>query len=297
MPPLSLQLALLVGAVVGLGLFLVVRELVPASPRLDDALDRLRTQRVRVVPTEGRRSLQSRVGEGLARRSGRLPFVTVPTRELAILRVQPSEFLGEKALLALIGLAFPPVATIIFRWLGLGVPLLVPAGASLVLGLVFFLLPDAGVRTKAARAREEFARAVGAYLELVALERRAGSGPTQALARASSVAESWPFVRIRQELMRAQLAGTAPWTSLAELSEELGVPALEETADIVRLAGEDGGSVYEALRARGRGLRTELLAAEQSRANATTQSLGVPVAALGLVFSLLLFTPAALEIL
>jgi Flp pilus assembly protein TadB len=295
--PLTLQLALAVGALVGLGVFLVVRELVPASPRLDDALDRLRTQRVRTAVVHDRRSLQSRLGEGLARNSSRLPFVTVPTRELSILRIQPSEFLGEKALLGLIGVAFPPVATLLFRWLGLGIPLVVPVGASLLLGLVFFLLPDASVRAKAARAREEFARAVGAYLELVALERRAGSGPTQALARASTVADSWPFVRIRQELIRAQLAGTAPWSSLAELSVELGVPALEETADIVRLAGEDGGSVYEALRARGRGLRTELLSNEQSRANATTQSLGVPVAALGLVFSMLLFTPAVLEIL
>ena len=295
--PLTLQLALLTGALVGLGVFLLVRELVPASPRLDDALDRLRTQRVRLVAAPGDRSLQSRLGDKLARNSSRLPFVTVPTRELTLLRIQPSEFLGEKALLGIIGLAFPPVATLLLRWLGLGVPLVVPAIASVVLGLVLFLVPDATVRSKAAKAREEFARAVGAYLELVALERRAGSGPTQSLTRAASVAESWPFVRIRQELTRSQLAGTTPWGVLAELSVELGVPALEETADIVRLAGEDGGSVYEALRARGRGLRTELLTLEQSRANATTQSLGVPVAALGLVFSLLLFTPAVLQIL
>ena len=295
--PLTLQLALLTGALVGLGVFLLVRELVPARPRLDDALDRLRTQRVRLVAEPGDRSLQSRLGDKLARNSSRLPFVTVPTRELTLLRIQPSEFLGEKALLGIIGLAFPPVATLLLRWLGLGVPLVVPAIASVVLGLVLFLVPDATVRSKAAKAREEFARAVGAYLELVALERRAGSGPTQSLTRAASVAESWPFVRIRQELTRSQLAGTTPWGVLAELSVELGVPALEETADIVRLAGEDGGSVYEALRARGRGLRTELLTLEQSRANATTQSLGVPVAALGLVFSLLLFTPAVLQIL
>lgn len=295
--PLSLQLALVLGGIAGLGLYLLVRELVPSSPRLDDALERLRTQRVRLVGAPGARSLQSRLGDGLARNSSRLPFVTVPTRELSILRVQPSEFLGEKALLGIIGIAFPAVATLLFRWVGLGVPLVVPAVASLVLGLMLFYLPDAAVRTKAARAREEFARAVGAYLELVALERRAGSGPTQALTRAATVAESWPFVRIRQELTRSQLAGTTPWGVLADLSVELGVPALEETADIVRLAGEDGGSVYEALRARGRGLRTELLAHEQTRANATTQSLGVPVACLGLVFSLLLFTPAVLQIL
>ncbi|MFC5381824.1 type II secretion system F family protein [Aquipuribacter nitratireducens] len=295
--PVTLQAALVAGALGGLGLFLVVRELVPSSPRLDDALERLRTQRTPATAVGGRRSLQTRLGEGLVRRSDRLPLVSVPTRDLAVLRVPAGEFLGEKALLGLIGLAFPPVATLLFRWVGLAVPLAVPAVASLGLALALFHLPDLSVRARAARARDEFARAVGAYLELVALERRAGSGPTQALTRAATVADAWPFVRIRQELVRAQLAGTAPWTGLGELATELGVPALEETADIVRLAGEDGGSVYEALRARGRGLRAELLSKEQARANATTQSLGVPVAALGLVFSLLLFTPAVLEIL
>jgi len=287
---------LLLGAVAGIGLTLVVSQIVPAPPDLEAALERLSTQRrtpADVRPT----GLQDRLGRALLARGGAWPGLRPPVRELAILRIAPHEWLGEKALLAVIGLAFPPLLVGLLGVAGVVLPWAVPTVASVVLAVLFFTLPSLTVRERAAAAREDFGRAVGAYIELVALERLAGAGTNQALENAAHVGHSWVFERIREELLRARLSGATPWGSLAALAEELGVPELADLADIMRLAGEEGAQVYEALRARGRSLRTAMLTREQARANAASERMVLPVALLALCFALMIATPAMYHLL
>ena len=200
-------------------------------------------------------------------------------------------------LLALIGLLFPVLFTVLALAVGVALPLAFPALSALVLAAGLFLLPDMEVRRKAAAAREEFARATSAYLDLTALERAAGAGATQALEQAATVGDSWVFVRLREQLIRARLSGTAPWDGLHELATELALPELSDLADIMRLSGEDGAAVADTLRARSRGLRTALLTKEQARANEDSERMVVPVAVLGLIFLVLLGAPAIVRIL
>ncbi|HYY09591.1 MAG TPA: type II secretion system F family protein [Kineosporiaceae bacterium] len=295
MSPL-LVLLLIVGGLAGAGLTLVVAQLVPAPPDLGAALTRLSRQQV--VPTQlTGGSLQDRVGRAVLARGGSLPGFRPPVRELAILRIQPHQWLGEKVLLAVIGLAFPPLLAALADTFGVALPWVVPGLASLVLAALFFLLPSLTLRERANKAREDFGRAVGAYIELVALERLAGAGTSQALEQAAQVGQSWVFERIREELLRSRLSGTTPWGSLYGLAEELGVPELGDLADIMRLAGEEGAQVYEALRARGRSLRTAMLTREQGRANAASERMVLPVAMLALCFVLMIGTPAVYRLL
>jgi Flp pilus assembly protein TadB len=295
MSPLVIA-ALLLGALAGAGLSLVVAQLVPAPPDLGAALARLSQQR-RTPPELVGKGLQDRLGRALLAHGGTLPGLRPPVRELAILRIQPHEWLGEKVLLAVVGLAFPPFLTAVLDILGVPLPWIIPAVVSLALGTLFFVLPSLTVRERAASAREDFARAVGAYIELVALERLAGAGTSQALENAAQVGHSWVFERIREELLRSRLSGTTPWGSLSGLAEELGVPELGDLSDIMRLAGEEGAQVYEALRARGRSLRTAMLTREQARANAASERMVLPVAMLALCFALLVATPAMYRLL
>lgn len=287
---------LLLGALAGAGVTLVVAQLVPAQPDLGAALERLTTQRPSAAGvTAG--GVQDRLGRAVLARGGRWPGLRPPTRELAILRIPPHEFLGEKVLLAVIGLAFPPGLAAVLGAFGLALPWPVPVAASLGLAALFFALPNLTLRERAAKARQDFARAVGAYIELVALERLAGAGTTQALENAALVGRSWVFERIREELLRSRLSGTTPWESLAGLADELGVPELGDLSDIMRLAGEEGAQVYEALRARGRSLRTAMLTREQARANEASERMVIPVALLALCFAFMIGTPAVLRLL
>lgn len=286
------------GAVVGVGIALVIAELVPGHPRLADALERLAPQRPAVAPPPGTApGLQDRVGTEVLRRAGGSRVSGARRRDLALLGVAPAHHLGEKVLLGFVGLVFPPTLGAATALVGLRQPWQLPAVAGLVFAVLFYLLPDLSVRARASQARASFARAVGAYVELVALERLSGAGTTQALERAATISDFWPFQRIREELLRSRLSGVTPWQALGELAGELGVPELAEMADVMRLAGEQGAHVYEALRARGRGLRVKLLTDEKARANAASESLAVPVAALAVVFVALLAAPAALRIL
>ena len=302
----GLTFAVLAGATVGLGLAVIVRELLPGQPQLAAALDRLTP--TRAIPTQpveqepagdaARTSaLEARVGRIAQRHLTGAPGVRIPTVELALLRIPVARWLGQKVLLGLIGLLFPALFTVMVLAAGSSLPVAVPTLGALALGALMFLLPDLEVRRRAAAAREEFARATSAYLDLTALERSSGAGATQALEQAATVGDSWVFVRLREQLTRARLSGTPPWDGLHELATELALPELSDLANIMRLSGEEGAAVADTLRARSRGLRTALLTKEQTRANEDSERMVIPVALLGLIFLVILGAPAIVRIL
>ena len=308
--PTGLTLAVLAGATAGLGATLIVRELLPSQPQLAAALERLQPpQLARTAsppatdsepdgrPAGGTSSLETRVGLRLQRQLEGARFVRIPTRELSLLRTPVARYLGSKVLLGLLGLGFPTLFTLVAAVMGYALPLVVPALGGLALGALLFLTPDVEVKRNAAAAREEFARATSAYIDLTALERSAGAGATQALEQAATVGDSWVFVRLREELTRARLSGTPPWDALHALAEELALPELSDLADIMRLSGEEGAAVAGTLRARSRGLRVALLTKEQTRANEDSERMVIPVALLGLIFLVILGAPAIVRIL
>ncbi len=302
----GLTAAVLLGATGGLGMTLIVRELLPSDPQLASALNRLAPTRIGAdapaveerAADDGRTGeLEHRVGIWAQRYLADAPFVRIPTRELLLLRIPVARHLGQKVLMALLGLLFPVVFLVLTAAAGYALPIALPAVFALVLAAVLFVIPDLDVRRKATAAREEFARATSAYLDLTALERAAGAGATQSLEQAATVGDSWVFVRLREQLVRARLSGTPPWDGLHDLAEELGLPELSDLADIMRLSGEEGAAVADTLRARSRGLRAALLTKEQTRANEESERMVVPVAFLGLIFLVILGAPAIVRIL
>jgi pilus assembly protein TadC len=299
----GLTLAALAGGTAGLGLTLIVRELLPSAPQLASALDRLAPPlpgSLVAAPAgelAGTSSLETRVGLRLQRHLEGATFVRIPRRELLLLRIPVARYLGQKVLMGLLGLLFPVLFTTVAAVLGYPLPLVAPALGALALGGLLFVVPDVEVRRKAAAAREEFARATSAYIDLTALERAAGAGATQALEQAATVGDSWVFVRLREELVRSRLSGIPPWDGLHTLATELGLPELSDLADIMRLSGEQGAAVADTLRARSRGLRVALLTKEQTRANEDSERMVIPVALLGLIFFAILGAPAIVRIL
>ena len=223
-------------------------------------------------------------------------WARTPTRELAILRKPLSRFYGEKILYALLGLVIPPLLTVLFNTFDAGLPLFVPVFASIALAAVMFLLPDYNARDDARRARAEFSRALGAYIDLVALERHNGAGPRQAMEAAATIGDSWVFTRLSEELARTRWSGLTPWEALRSLADELGLPELDDLADIMRLSGEEGAQVYASLRARSAAMRTAMLNTEKARANEVAERMTIPMSLLGVIFLAILVTPALLRV-
>lgn len=290
-------LVLASGALCGFGAALAVSWLLPARPALADALARLDPSTAPEPRAEGdgEPGVQDRLGAWLERR---VPAAGVgaSSKDLDLLGVSRASFLGQRALYAVIGLLFPACFTLVMAMLGIGLPVTVPAVGGLLLSGALSFVPVVEVRRRAGAAREDFARAVASYMDLVALDKRAGAGTSAALVGAANVGDSWVFRRIRATILEAELGGTSPWDALTRLGQEVGVPALADLGDIMRLSGVEGVGVYGALRGRAAATRDQLLAADQARANAASEALAMPVAALGLAFLALLGTPALLQI-
>jgi Flp pilus assembly protein TadB len=221
--------------------------------------------------------------------------VRTPTRELALLRISVAQFYGEKLTFAAMGLLIPPMLTGFFAVIGLMIPISIPAIASIGLAAVMFFVPNYNAIDDARQARLEFARALGAYIDLVALERNNGAGTRQAMESAAEVGDSWVFTRLSEELARSRWSGLPPWDALHALAQELGLPELDDFADIMRLSGEEGASVYATLRARSASMRTAMLNDEIARANAVGERMTIPGSLLGVIFMALLVTPSILR--
>ncbi|WP_338752162.1 type II secretion system F family protein [Janibacter alittae] len=293
----GMQLAAGGGALIMLGVVLLVWRLSPAEPALGEALERLspRRQRGSVDVSDGS-SVRDRAGLWAMKRLPDGIWGKVPTRELALLRVSHSRFYGEKLLYALMGMLVPPLFTLFFNAMNLGIPLFIPVLGSVVGAGAGFFLPDYNVRDEAKAARIEFSRALGAYIDFVALERNAGAGPRQAMEVAAQIGDSWVFGRLAEELARTRWSGVTPWAALHSLAEELALPELDDLADIMRLSGEEGAQVYTNLRARSASMRTSMLNAEKGKAAEMSERLYVPMSMLGVVFLALLIAPSLLRV-
>lgn len=282
-------LLVLPGLIVGIGIAVIVSALLPRRlPQTAAALDRMGTT---VSPEQSSSpTLSSTVGSWVHSHLPDLPGFTVPSRDLALVGESINRFYFTKSLTTAAGLALPALIGAYLQVLGV-LPFYIPALLGIPLAILGWLIPDFELKAKADEARLEFKRAVAVYLELAATERHRGADASRSLETAAHVGKSWVFVRIRQELLRARYAGIQPWDALTTFSNEIGVDELSDIAKIVRIAGVEGGSIYDTLRARGKGLRMQLLSDEKAEANKLGERIGVPLSSLVLVLVGIVLTP------
>lgn len=284
------------GALVGSGVFLFVRHLVPAEPDFAKVAARISgTDVTRVeVPTDA--DPYARIGGFLQRRltTAQLARILPSHADLDLVGKTSTQVLGTQIVSALIALVLLPFAGL-FSMLGVAIPMAPAAGVTLLLAALAFFAPGLEVRSAAKSARADFSRAVVAYLELIAIERISGSGATQAIDGAARVAKSWPYLRITEALDNARWAGESPWNGLEKLAEELQVRELRDVADIMRMAGSQDAAVYVQLRARARSLRSSQLTREQERAAEDSTRMTIPVTATAFVFVGMLLFPMIMK--
>jgi Flp pilus assembly protein TadB len=287
----GMWIAAIAGALIAGGLVGIAWYLIPARVDLGDAVDRILTPARPHRTVEAPTTSTERVGNWTLRHLPAGLWRLAPQRDLEILRKSVSKFYGEKAMVALIGVIVTPLLVWIFGLSGLHLPIVIPVGATLAIAAGLWFVPDLDVRQHAAEARAEFGRALGAYIELVAMERQSGSGARQALEIAATVGDSWVFTRISQELARSGWAGQTPWDALHNLGDQLGLPALGDLSDIMRLGGEEGAQVVTTLRARAGAMRTQVRTDAVTHANNTAERLTFPGLVMAALFVATLVGP------
>lgn len=292
-----LQLAVAGGMMTAAGLVLGVAAIRPAAPKLSLVLAQLN----HAAPVEAAVfDSEGPTGAGALWWSRLLParllalaqlYLGARTEDLNILGMSRAELGARKAACALGGLLGPPVLFAVLLVAGVDVPVLLPAGVSVGLGALGWVIPSQQVGERAARAREEFLAALTAFLSLVGLERQARGSPTEALEEASRISGAWPFAMIHTELLRAELAGQPPWDGLRALGRRVGVEQLTNLADIVAAAA-DGAAVFETLLAEARNLRNAELSDQQEKAGVAGERLTLPAIVLAFGFIMLVLYPA-----
>ncbi|WP_326693346.1 MULTISPECIES: type II secretion system F family protein [unclassified Streptomyces] len=287
--------ALVLGCGMGLGLALLVRALMPARPGLGQALQPPSSRSARGA--SGGYDRDEVWGQWVMRRLSGMPGLKLPVRELELLGTSPAKLILKKAALAGMGFMWPWLFLLPPMLIGLPMPFFVPGVFGLGTAALAWIVPDLEVRAKAKRARREFAYAMAAYLDLIALQRGADSGPTEALARTAKVADGWAFRRVDEALMRAQVEKIPPWQALRELTRELDLPALDDVADIMRQSSHDGAAVADTLRKRAASLSTQLLEEQTAEANSDSEKMTAPISVVAVLLMFLMGFPAVLRIL
>ncbi|RBM17407.1 pilus assembly protein TadB [Prauserella sp. PE36] len=290
--------AAVLGALAGLAVLCVILALVRPAPvnvaaavaQLDDRTSR----RADGTLPRGRWStrIQRLIGYS-ARSSNR--WWGIPAADLDVLDQTADRYVARRLAWAG-GCTATVLAAAALAWFaGVGFSGIIVVLAAVVAAVAGSMVPVLAVQEDATRAREEFRRAIAAYLDLVAQERAIGRAPSQALGEAAAVGESWVFARISRTLGRAMHAGHTPWDALSRLAKRMGVVELADLADILGTAA-DGAAIYTTLIAKAGALRAAALAADKADANSRSQRLALPVSLLLVAFLLLVMYPAIIRL-
>ncbi len=292
--------ALVIGGLTGLALFVAIFALIPRRVSLAGriaAFDASSAAPLRARPAAEAKgdetALTRRLGAALERFCAELGWQFPSVRASLRLTGKSFEaFLGTKVLLGIFGFVFPVLLLTGLSLLGLHLSIVVPVWAGLVFAVVFFFLPDLELRQEAAKRRRDFRHAIGAFLDLVAMNLAGGRGVPEALMAASEIGEGWAFSRIRDALSNARLTGQTPWQALGVLGEDVQVDELRDLAGALSLVAEDGAKVRESLTARAVSLRRRELADLEGQAAERSQSMLVAQMVMAGAFLVFLVYPA-----
>jgi Flp pilus assembly protein TadB len=303
--------ALLAGALAGLGLYLFVLAVARPAPSVGVRLARLDAVR---AGTAGRRL--SELSEGgtadgdavdrVRRTLGRHLETWAATQGLRLPRLRADlDVLGRplgvhlatKVLFATGALLWAPLMWGALLLFGVPLPPAIPVVLGLGLAAAAFFLPDLQVHGEAQQRRKDFRHVMSSYLDLVAMNLAGGRGLPEALVTSASIGDHWAMARIRQALVNARMLGLTPWEALGRLGQELGVDELRDLAGALTLAGDEGAKIRASLSARAESMRRKQLAEVEGSAGERSQSMLIAQLLLCAAFLIFLAFPAAYNIL
>ncbi|HEY0775436.1 MAG TPA: type II secretion system F family protein [Nocardioidaceae bacterium] len=298
------------GALLGLGIYTLVRVFVRPRPGVATMLARIeggqRSMSTHIATAfERSGGLEQRIQSGFGLLSDRLEVMAVERgwelgrqrADLALMGRTRGSHLAAKVAAGLGLFLLGPLVWSILRVAGVPLPAAIPAFAALALGALGFFMPDLVLRQEAAKRRRDFRRSVGIFLDLVSMNLAGGRGLPEALLAAATVGDHWTLVRIRQALANARLYGTTPWVALGELGREIAVEELQDLSGALTLAADDGAKIRASLSARAATMRRKELTQAEGEEGEKSQSMLVAQMLISTAFLVFLAYPAVAQLL
>ncbi|MGJ6981663.1 type II secretion system F family protein [Aestuariimicrobium soli] len=282
------------GALLALGLCLVVAGTVRRPVRLGDALDHLDGQVASprmALPVDSDRG--DRLGHWVLTRL-RLPISPRTARMLTLKNRTLSDFAAEKAIMAALGFLTPVVFGAVAFALRLGIGW-APFGVGVAGAVLGWFVPDLRLRNQAAATSSDTGEAICTFVDLVTLERLANQSSTQALHRAASVSQAPLFRELQLALERTMLEQRPAWQALAQVGTDLGLQQLVDLAEVMRL-DEQGAALSGVLRARSAELRDRQLMHDKVAAQEVSESLTIWMVIPAMIFGLIFLIPPLIRL-
>jgi tight adherence protein C len=295
--------ALVAGAAVGAGIWLLVLVLSRPVPGIAATLSRIdrRTERsLTASAAKGidgtldglRESLGGRFETFAASRSWQF---TRTRTDLAVMNRTVTQHMGNKVLLALAAFVwFPGIVWLTGFANGPTIPLVLVL--ALVAAAAGFVLPDLALHQEAEKRRRDFRHVTGAFLDLVAMNLAGGRGLPEALTAASSFGDHWGMVRLRQALSNARIMGWTPWEGIGRLGRDLGVDELRDLASALALAGDEGARIRSSLMSRAESMRRKEMVDVEGAAGESSQSMLMAQLLMCVAFLVFLAYPAVSQL-
>jgi tight adherence protein C len=296
-----MTVGLLLGGALGASLCLLVFALAPPRPALATVVGRWERQRARRAAevdldaddTSWQRGMGRWLVAQLAHRGITLNRLRA---DLELTDNTVEAHLVRKTTYALFGLLLPAVLSATLMALGATPPLTVPVVGGLVLGGLFFWVPDLSVVQAAEQRRHELRRALSCYLDLVSMSLAGGRGIPEALPTAARIGTGWAFELLSSTIDRARLVGDTPWAALADLGRRTGMQELQDLGGALALVADDGAKVRQSLTARASTQRRRQLAEAEGAAAKADQSMEMAQVVLFIGFVLFLGFPAVVAV-
>ena len=289
-----------IGCAIGAAIFLLIVQIRPPKPdplamlaRFDLAQTPQTPARSEVSTARAAAGAETRLGRWVTAELARRGIAYTSLRQDLALNGQSFDAtMGRKVVVGVLGFLIGLIIAVCLGVAGLHLPPGVGVVVALMLGCGFFFVPDVDARSAAQRRRQQFKRALGAYLDWVSLQMSGHAAAEQALPDAAKIGAGWPLALIRHTVTNATRSGQDVWVALSELGDRIGVMALRELGMLVQLVAHDGAQVRDTLSARAASLRAEELADAEGTAGKRDQSMLMAQILLGVGFAVFLGYPA-----
>jgi len=275
-----LVLFVVVGLLFGIGIVLIASGLAPRPVPLSVLADD--TGRATTTATGSARSMVEVLAGSAA---------VTHARDLAVAEISLTKFVSDRIANALT-FAFIPGVLFLLSIAGI-VPIsplvLLVVGVGAAVGGWMYTTP--ALKRSAATARTEVEVSLATYFELVSLAFAGGHGPMEALREPAAVGTGPAFRQLRAAMSASAERREAPWVTLMELGDRLGVQSLIDLGASITLAA-DGAPVIDSLRAKAETMRDQAMSAQEARAEARSETMSFPLVLMFAGFIILLGYPA-----
>ena len=197
-------------------------------------------------------------------------------QDLAVCDRTPAKFAADRVINTAV-FAFLPAVVFLLTLTGtVGLSPLMLLVVTIGAGAAGWIYTTPALKRSAAEARKDFDSSLASYFELVSLAFAGGKGPHDALRDPASIGTGPAFRQLRTAMTASYERREAPWVTLTELGERLGVQSLIDLGASITLAS-DGAPVVESLRAKAETMREQTMSAQEARAEARSETMGVPI--------------------